>query len=204
MKLYIVRHARSQRNAGHQSKEDTELDEIGKVQAQRLGRYFHDVKLDKVYCSPLKRAKATLEEIVPYIKGVPVSYTSQIVEHKMGIYGRNGHDDWAGYAQEAERQQIPFHLIKPEGGDSLADTYRRAGRFYRDLLKKHSQEEILIVGHGIFSLYIILNALGLDLSEGKYYNLSNASISTLNIKEGKVTDFHVNDYNHLIREGMRK
>jgi len=204
MKLYLVRHAQSKRNAKQKSGEDAELSDVGKEQAWRLGKYFHKVNLNKVYCSTLKRAKTTLDEIKPYIKGVPIIYTSKIVEHKLGIYGKNGKDEWSAYIKGAKKEGVPFHLFKPKYGDSLLETYQRAGNFYKSLLKKHINDKILIVGHGIFSLYLILNLLGLDLSEGKYYQLSNASISTLNIEKGKVKEFHINDYNHLIREAMKK
>ncbi len=205
MKLYIIRHAQSKRNAGNKSKEDSELSDVGKEQARRLGKYFHKVEPDKVYCSTLRRAKTTLEEIKPYIKGVSITYTPKIIEHKMGIYSRKGHDDWTGYSKGAEKKGIPFHLFKPKYGHSLVETYKRAGDFYKELLKKHIKHKVLIVGHGIFSLYLILNALELDLSEGKYYQLSNASVSTLDVNEkGKVTNFHINDYHHLIMGGKKK
>ncbi len=204
MKLYLVRHAQSKRNAKQKSEEDAELSEIGEEQAKRLGKYFHKVNLDKVYCSTLKRAKTTLDKIKPYIKEVPIIYTSKIVEHKLGIYGKNGKDEWGAYVKGAEKEGVPFHLFKPKYGDSLLETYKRAGNFYKSLLKKHINDKILVVGHGIFLLYLILNSLSLDLSEGKYYQLSNASISTLNIEKGEVKEFHINDYNHLIKEGMKK
>lgn len=205
MKLYIVRHAQSKRNAKEKSEEDAKLSDVGKEQAWRLGKYFQKVNLDKVYCSTLKRAKTTLDEIKPFIKKVPISYTSKIIEHKLGIYGKNGKDDWGAYGKGAEKEGVPFHLFKPKYGDSLLETYKRAGEFYKILLKKHKNDRVLLVGHGIFSLYLILNILGLDLSEGKYYQLSNASVSILDIdKKGQVGDFHINDYNNLIREAMKK
>lgn len=205
MKLYLVRHAQSKRNARQESEEDAELSEDGKEQANRLGSYFHNVELDKIYCSTLKRARTTFAEIKPYVKDIKVVYTPKIIEHKIGIYARGGKDDWGKYSKEASKQGIPFHLFKPKYGESLFETYKRAGDFYRYLLKKHKKENVLLIGHGIFSLYLILNALELDLSEGKYYNLNNASVSTLEINEkGKVKDFHINDYNHLIREGMKR
>ncbi len=204
MKLYLVRHAESRRNAKQKSHENPELSEVGKEQARRLGSYFHKINLKKIYCSNLKRAKSTLNAIKPYVKKVPVTYTVKLIEHKMGIYEQKGHDNWQDYVRNAKKQKVPFHLFKPKYGDSLLETYQRAGNFYKELLEKHSQHEILIVGHGIFLLYLILNILELDLSEGKYYRLNNASISTLEIKKGKVKEFHINDYNHLIKEGMKK
>lgn len=205
MKIYIVRHAQSKRNARIKSKEDAELTEIGEEQARRLGTFFDRIKLNKIYCSELKRAKTTLEKIKPFVKGVSISYSKRMTEIKMGKYSKNGHDDWEGYFKEAMNSGKHYHLHSPKGGESLQECYDRAGKFYNDLLKKHSEKEnILLVGHGFFSLYLILNSLNLDLFEGKYYTLNNASISTLELnKNKKITKFHVNDYNHLIKEGIR-
>ena len=206
MKIYIVRHAESKRNVRQKSDEDPELTEVGKEQARRLGSYFHKVKLNKIYCSTLKRAKTTLEKIKPYVKKVPVSYTKKVIEHNMGIFGNNGGDDWKGYAKAAKKTKVHFTIFKPKYGESLIEAYKRAGNFYKELLKEHgNKDKILVVSHGIFSLYLVLNILFLDISEGAYYKLSNAGVSTIEIdSKGKITDFHINDYNHLIREGMKK
>ncbi len=205
MELYIVRHAQSKRNAGHHTEEDAELSEIGEEQARRLGKFFHEAKLDKIYCSTLKRARSTLKEIKPYLEGVPITFTPKIVEHKMGIYSRNGKDDWSSYFKKAIISEKGIHLFRPKEGDSLQDTYDRAGKFYRGLLKKHTGKNILLVGHGFFNTYLILNALNLKVNEGKYFKLSNASVSTLKIdKKGKVKHYHINDYNHLIAEAVKK
>lgn len=68
MKLGLVRHAQSKTNAGHTSHEDSELTNVSLEQARRLGKYFHKIKLDKIYCGALKRVKATLDAIKPYVK----------------------------------------------------------------------------------------------------------------------------------------
>jgi broad specificity phosphatase PhoE len=80
MKLYVVRHAQSKRNVGHHSDNDAELTVDGEEQARRLGKFFHKVKLNKVYCSPMKRARATLEAIKPYIKNVKISIIDNSVD----------------------------------------------------------------------------------------------------------------------------
>lgn len=205
MRLYLVRHAQSKRNSRQKSPVDAELSEVGKEQANRLGGYFHDVELDKIYCSTLKRARTTLEKIKPYVKGVPIVYTKDIVEHEMGIFGRDGLDNWPKYAKSAKEAGVSFVEFKPKYGDSLIETYTRAGNFYKKLIEEHKNHKILVVGHGIFNLHIILNALNLPISESIYYNLSNASVSTIEMdSKGKIKDFHINDYNHLIREAMNK
>lgn len=206
MKLYIVRHAKSKRNAGSTDDNDSVLTEDGKEQSRRLGRYFHNKSIDVVFCSKLKRAKQTLKEMLPALGKVKVIYTDEITEHEMGIYGDNGKDDWSGYAKAWKVSGIKEFLdFKPEKGDSMNETYVRAKKFYNTLLKKYNGKNVLIVGHGIFNLYLILNALNLPAKEGAYYQLSNASVSSLSIdKKGKVNDFHINDYHHLIIGGMNK
>jgi len=205
MKIYIVRHAQSSRNARIKSREDASLTAVGEEQARRLGNFFENVKLSKIYCSPLSRARSTFEKIKPFVKKIPVQYSKRMIEIKMGKYSKNGHDDWKGYFKEALDSGKPYHLHFPKGGESLQGCYNRAGNFYSNLLKKHTNKEnLLLIGHGFFSLYLILNALGLDLFEGKYYQLNNASVSTLELdKKNIVRKFHINDYNHLIREGMK-
>lgn len=204
MKIYLVRHAQSERNARLISKVDSELTEDGKEQARRLGIYFKGLKINWIYCSKLKRAKETLKEIKVYLPNVPVIYTDNLNEHSIGVYEKKGYDNWFDYKHDAKKTGVPFYDFKPKGGDSLTETYQRAGEFYSWLIKKHKKSNVLIVGHGLFLLNIIFNALSLEVSEERYYRLSNASVSQLTIEDGKVKDFHINDFRHLIIGGMKK
>lgn len=205
MKLYIVRHAQSKRNTKEISEVDAELSSIGHEQAKRLGIYFKKVKVDRIYCSTLKRTKNTLLEILPYIEKIPVIYSDKIVEHKMGIYGENGKDDWNSYIKDALSNNKTVMEYKPKNGESLIDVYKRARDFYKKLLKNHSDEKILVVSHGTFGKYLILNALGLDISESLYFGLNNASVSTLEInKKGRITSFDIDDFHHIINYALEK
>ena len=163
------------------------------------------VRVDLIICSKLKRAQATLNEIISNLsRKIPIIYTSAINEMDIGEFQRNGKDDWEAWHFAAAASGLPFGEFRPNGGESFEDVYERAKRFYEQLLKKHSFKHILLVGHATFSMYIILNALGLPSNEGKYYQLSNASVSTLDInKSRKVLKFHINDYHHLIWAGLK-
>ncbi|MHA1678170.1 MAG: histidine phosphatase family protein [Promethearchaeota archaeon] len=204
MNIYLVRHAQSKRNARLMSKVDSELTEDGKEQARRLGIYFNGLKINKIYCSRMKRARDTLKEIKIYLPKVPVAYTNRLNEHSIGVYEKKGYDNWFDYKNDAKKLGVSFYEFRPKGGDSLVDTYKRAGRFYKELLKKHRSGNILIVGHGLFLLNLIFNALNLEVSEERYYRLSNASVSQLTIEKGNVKEFHINDFKHLIAGGIKK
>lgn len=205
MKLYIVRHAQSKRNTKEISEVDAELSPIGHEQAKRLGIYFKKVKVDKIYCSTLKRARNTLKEILPYTGKVPIVYSDEIVEHHMGIYGENGKDDWDLYIKDALNAGLSVMEFRPKKGESLFDTYKRAGRFYKKLLKRHINNKVLIISHGTFGKYLILNALGLYISESVYFGLNNASVSVLDIdKNGKVKNYDIDDFHHILNYAINK
>ncbi|MBS3079845.1 histidine phosphatase family protein [Candidatus Pacearchaeota archaeon] len=203
MKLYLVRHAKSERNAGHNSHED-KLTEDGKEQARRLGKYFHNVKLDKIYCSTLERAKETLGEIKPYVKNVPLIYSKKIVEQDIGIYRKYGKDDWENYFKDAVKSGKHIVDFKPKAGESMRETYNRAKKFYNLLIKNHKNSSILVVSHGIFLRYLILIILNLDILEARLFGLSNAAVSSFIIdKKGKVKQYHIDDFHHLLIHGVK-
>ena len=206
MKLYIVRHAQSKRNAKlEHSKVDTDLTDIGHEQAKRLGVYFKKIKLKKIYCSKLIRARKTLKEILPYVGKVNVEYTKEVVEHSIGIYGMNGKDDWESYVKDMEKSGLSLIEFRPKNGESLMDAYIRAGKFYQKLLKKHKNDKILVVAHNAFNKYLIMNALKLNIEEGKYFNLSNASVSIIGIdKNGKVKKYDIDDFHHIIDYALKR
>lgn len=204
MKLYFVRHAQSTENTGVVLQRDTPLTETGKEQARRLGVYFEKAKIDIIFCSELKRAKETLDYIMPYLGKVKVIYYPGINEHNMGSYFEK-QTDYQKFRKDAETSKKGFYEFKPKGGESLTELFERQKKFYKELLKKYLSKNILVLGHGQSGAMFILNMLGLDISEEKYFKINNASVSTFNIdNKGKVKDFHVNDFNHILKEGIKK
>ncbi len=204
MKLYLVRHAQSMENTGVVLQRDTPLTETGKEQSRRLGVYFEKAKIDIIFCSELKRSKETLDYIIPYLGRKKVVYSPNVNEHNMGDYFEN-QTDYQKFKKDAETSKKGFYDFKPKGGESLSDVFGRQKEFYKSLLKKYPSKNILVVGHSQSGAMLILNILGLDISEERYFKLNNASVSTFNInKNGVVKEFHVNDFNHILEEGIRK
>ena len=61
MKIYFTRHGETLWNLEHrfQGWKDSELTENGVKRAELLGKRFNDIKIDKIFTSPIKRAKRT-------------------------------------------------------------------------------------------------------------------------------------------------
>jgi len=76
MRLYIVRHAETERNRSKKSCSDSDvldknsaLNDDGRFQAMKLGEYFKsECLMDAIYCSPALRSFKTAELIFQFMK----------------------------------------------------------------------------------------------------------------------------------------
>lgn len=82
---YVVRHGRTELNAagclrGHA---DPPLDDVGRLEAKRLGKLFVGVRVEAVLTSPLRRARETTVPIAETV-GVPPLVVSRFADRDYG------------------------------------------------------------------------------------------------------------------------
>ena len=197
MKVYLVRHGESESNKGIHTGKETVLTDIGVEQAKRMGIYFHNKKIDIIYCSQLIRAKDTLKEIKPYLGKVKIKYTKLINEWSRGIYQNVEREK---LIEAAKKSGIEFHHYRPPDGENIADVKKRVEKFYFSLKRNHSNDNVLAVGHGLFFRILIMHIMDIHVGEIKYFDLNNAGISYFDIDDSyKVNDFEVDDVKNLIK-----
>ncbi len=204
MKLYLVRHAESERNRG---KEYDKLSETGIEQAKRLGLFLKDKHIDYVFCSNLTRATETLSYILPSLKNVKeTKYTNGVNEHFLGIFDKLPGREWHYHLMELKDKGADILNYRPEGGETLLEVEKRAQNFIDILRKNHkSQGHILIVSHGMFLRLFILRLLKLPIEEAKYFSIHNASLSEFELdKNFNVIDFEIDDFKHLLKYSSYK
>ena len=65
LRLYMMRHGETVWNTErrYQGMTDIELSQTGIKQAECAEKRFENIEIDKIYCSPLKRAMATAKPI---------------------------------------------------------------------------------------------------------------------------------------------
>ena len=86
MHLYVIRHGET--NMGKDkiiATVEEPLNENGIKQAINLGKELNDLDIDLIYCSPIARAKHTLE-LFNLKKDIPVIIEDRIKERDVGIY----------------------------------------------------------------------------------------------------------------------
>ena len=162
MKIYIVRHGKSESNKINtlfNGNYDDNLTEQGLSQAKALGILFREFKLDVLFSSPLKRAVQTAQEISnSHIKSLPIITDDRLTELNPGIFDGLTYDEiMAKYkAIFEDRKRDKLNYIIP-GGESYVMLRDRLDSFLREVYSKNAGSSILIVTHATaIKLFLLL------------------------------------------------
>src|SRR3990170_5786241 len=173
-RIYLMRHGetlyQSQPHEGAGAIGGGVLTERGRAQIGALAELFGDVPLDRIYASPLTRARETAQ-IVAERKGMEVALAPELREispAEAEIAGREIGDVFA---------QVAAYFKNPDtawdepylGGESFRQVRERAVRFIRSILDRPDWDTALLVGHGGVNNAIISHAIG--ASSGRVFNV---------------------------------
>ena len=138
--LLLVRHGRTAHNAARLllGRLDVPLDDLGRRQAEALGRVEALRSARRVVTSPLSRAADTAAAIGP-----PVSVDERWAEIDYGVFDgaelTAAAELWTGWDSDLE--------YRPDGGESLADLGRRVRSACEDLWEEASEADVVVVSH---------------------------------------------------------
>ncbi len=169
-KIWLLRHAESKAQTEEEYGFDTGLTEKGLKQAQRLRNVFSNITFDKIYLSPLKRARETFEH--SGIKGCNIEFDSRIVEVLPGN----------AYSSILPYSALPGYGTADSHNAWLTDARQRAICFLNEIHVMKARH-VLVLSHGVFFNHLLTAFLpqhGIEMFEDfKYCQTSNASISVL-------------------------
>lgn len=180
--LLAVRHGQSTANAAFAAAEaagalsvpitdrdaDLPLTRLGRAQSAALGSRLAAAAPDIVYCSPFRRARQTLDEILAALAraGLPepaLRYDERLRDRDTGSFEmrtraalRLAHPE-----QIARRERVgPFYFRPPEG-ENFPDVALRLRSLLRDALPEAAGARLLIVAHDavVLMLRMILEQL---------------------------------------------
>jgi broad specificity phosphatase PhoE len=157
MHLYLIRHGESFVNIAPQPAKqqgfDTGLTELGRKQASAVAKWMARKvpQINALYCSTLKRAVETAKFLAD-------AYQCDILfDDRLCEIGSNRMDHsrlpedaipnqycpWSPY-------QFPFSPVSSivDNIESLMHYHVRVGMFLEDMMKKHKEETVVVVGHG--------------------------------------------------------
>jgi len=197
-KLILARHGETVWNVEkiYRGRTDVNLDEVGIKQAELLGKYLSNWKLEAIYSSPLKRALDTANMVAHY-QEVGVHVAEGLMDFDYG--------EWQSLPEQEVKRLYPAldyewhndpHKVKMPGGESLEDVRRRAIEVVNDILSKY-QGSTLLVSHRVVNKVLICSLLGLDNSHFWNINQDVGGITIFNYVDGRFILTRHNDTSHL-------
>lgn len=197
-RFILARHGETKWNVDKvfRGRSEVPLDDIGVRQAELLGKYLSDSKLDAIYSSPVKRALDTANIVAGYQR-IRTRIADGLTDLDFG--------EWQSLSEQVVRQRYPTlldewhnspHKIKMPGGESLEDVRRRAVEVVSNILPEY-HGNVLLVSHRVVIKVLVCSLLGLDNSH--FWNIGQdvGGITVFNyVNERFVLTKH-NDTSHL-------
>lgn len=146
MKILVVRHGETDWNKANrvQGATDNPLNETGFAQAAKTGEALKGRRIDKVYTSPLIRARQTTQEIVKALGlNCPVEEAEALREQNFGIF--------EGWQRDDPIYQKEKHLIfkRFENGESFLDVAARVYPFLDQIIAQSNEDDVILLScHG--------------------------------------------------------
>lgn len=174
-KLWLVRHGESKAQTGEQYSFDADLSALGERQSKKLSPFFSKLKFDRIYISPLRRARQTFEIGVPG-KCRKVFFDSRLVEI---------------LPSESYSQMLPYEIV-PDYARSdvhnawLKDPAERIEDFLNEIYGIPGQNVLAVAHSAILSVLLnvfISSRFGriANWLDCPYCKMDNAALSLLEI-----------------------
>ncbi len=203
-RLFVVRHCETDGNVNriYQGLIDLDINDLGKKQLQALKNRFQKIALDKVYTSPLLRAKKTAFAIKG-AKEIPLLENSGLIELSGGVYeGLTYKQIGEKYPEFKEIWNNRPWDFNPENGESMKTAYNRIWSCVTEIAKENEGKTIAVVTHGA-----VLRCLNCKLLKNDIMSLNevafgeNTSVSLLEFDNSfNCRLIYYNNAEHLTKE----
>jgi broad specificity phosphatase PhoE len=162
-RILLIRHGQTEWNRQEifRGRTDIPLNETGIEQARVLAERLAGERLSAIYCSPLSRAAVTAQ-----ILGSPRGLHPQAMDTLTDMnYGA-----WEGlqHAQVKDRYPALYalwmtepHLVRPPGGETLAEVRERALAGLRTIVAAAPEATVVVVSHRVVTKLLLCAALGI-------------------------------------------
>lgn len=176
---------------------DTDLNETGRMQAQRFYEAYAEVPFDKVYTSTLKRTHQTVQGFLD--RGIPWEQLSGLDELDWGNNEGQAPDSdtMQEFYKVAEQWTEGAYETAIPGGESALDVANRQQEALQHMLSHEEEEKVLVCMHGRAMRILMCLLTGRELSEMDMFPHQNLSLYKLSYDGQKFEILDFNDLAHL-------
>ncbi len=206
--IYFVRHCEALGNLQRvfQGISDFDISEMGAKQLEYLKKRFDEIKIDKVYSSPLIRAYKT-GLAVKGDKNIPIEKCEGLKELDGGIVeGKPFLETFKAMPELADTWENHPQDFHPQGGESMRSAYERIYKTVLNLAKENRDKTIACTTHGGVTRCIICRILHNDITELKNTPWAdNTAVAKITVDDNDcLTLEYFNDTSHVPPELLPK
>lgn len=166
-KIYIVRHCETEGNVKRlfQGVSDFDITENGEKQLNYLAKRFENVPLDKIYTSPLIRARKTALAVAGG-RNIEIEDSQGLKELNGGILEgkpfRETFNSIPGLSDTWDNHPEDF---APEGGEKMRDAYERIWNTVKNIAKQNVGKTVACTTHGGVTRCLMCRLLNGDITK---------------------------------------
>lgn len=190
--IFLIRHGESQQNIDDvlSGITDIPLSDKGKHQCATLAQYFENIQVDRVFATPLQRARDSAELIFRKHKH-SIGILESLIEFNYGEYEGYRRSDYENSKDRIIQQWItsPSNLTFP-GGDNIQAHAQKTLSSITDLAKENNGKVIACISHRTTIRLILAQIIGLHLDNFRSLPCSNCGISEITLNDKNEWHLH--------------
>ncbi len=200
--MYLVRHGATANNVEKPPRlqgrrTDPPLSEEGIDQARRTGAFLAETPIDRVFSSPLMRARQTAEAIAVR-HGLEVELVDALVEVDVGVWETLAWNEIEQRYPEAYRAFLADSSVNPYlGGENMTTVLERSGPALRCILEENRGRHVAVVAHNVVNRAWLTQLLGMPLAGYRAVPQDNCGVNLLRYRSGNVKLVTLNGAFHL-------
>jgi len=195
MLIYLIRHGEKEK-----LKKNPFLTKLGLKQAQKTAEYFKNIKINKIYSSPLIRCMQTSEVISNYLK---LDFETNDLLKERFNWGDIENQTFSEFITMWKKSSLIRNWQPPEGFSSN-EAGKRLQKFINSINEKPSSKIIIVSHAGIIADFLRNSFEDIVLNEifpnfNKYYedSISVCSITILERKNNNYKVMSIGEIKHL-------
>lgn len=181
LKLFLMRHGETtfSQTGGYCGVLDVELTEAGQAMAQAFADAYQSLAWEAIYCSPLRRTRATAQPMVE-ATGLALQLRDGLREANFG--------DWEGKSKAEVDEQLGEDYRSwmtepawnpPTNGETAVQIASRAMAVIAEIEERHREGNVLVFSHKSTLRIILCSLLGIDL--GRYRDRLDYPAASLSV-----------------------
>lgn len=184
-RVYLIRHGATEMSSENRFSGGTDVDlsDLGRKQAERLAERLADDHITAVYCSPMRRTVETATIIARPHGLTPIQQPALREIHHGRWETLSRAEVETRFPEEYAAWQTDPFTFAPQGGESGLSVMARALPVVREVVVKHTGENLALVSHKATIRLVLSSLLGFD-ARG-YRDRLDQSPACLNILDFK-------------------